>query len=93
MLGMKPQFSLRRLFIATTLIAIGCVEAAYFIAHFRDFPPMTTLQLVTWLTYGPLIGAGLSLPFNHPEVGAILGFLGSICLMFYLGCVTGGMSV
>jgi hypothetical protein len=77
---MKVQFSLRRLFVATTLIAFGCGEIAFLLATLRP-PPIDTFQMVVILTCGPISGAGLLTPFKRPILGAILGFF---CFMAIL---------
>ena len=69
---MKLQFSLRCLFVAITLIAIGSGAMAYFVSHFADLPPATTLELVSGFCCCPLIGAGLFTLIGRPDIGAPL---------------------
>ena len=85
MLVMK-QFSLRRLFVAITLVAIGCGEVA-FLRAFSGPPPLDSFQWLAVLTCGPIIGAGLFTPFKRPMLGAFLGLLGFIAFVMFV--VTG----
>ena len=44
--------------------------------------------LALWLSVGPLIGAGIGAPFNHLQMGALLGlavWLFAWSLVLYLG--------
>jgi hypothetical protein len=90
---MKWQFSLRRLFAATALIAMGSGAAVYFVDAVHSAPPMSTLQVLSGLCCGPLIGTGLFTPIKYPVLGAFVGFIGFICLLYYFACISGAMSV
>jgi hypothetical protein len=83
MLGMEP-FSLRRLFAAVTLIAVGCGALVY-LFRTEDQAPAAGLWKVLAAFWGaPLIGAGLLTPIRRPALGAILGFLAFMGFLFYL---------
>lgn len=73
--GMWFKFSLRDLFLATTMIAIGTggmlvVETTY---TARTYGLYVTLGL--WFASGALIGAGILFPFKKAALGAIVGYL------------------
>ena len=73
-------FSLRRLFVAISLIAAGCGAAA-FVWNGSGSPGLTVIAAVTCL---PLFGAGVFDLFKRPVLGAALGFALFVVLVFYL---------
>jgi len=82
-----PRFSIKDLFLATTLVAIGAGLNYYFgILGPRPLPFAVTLLI--WLSVGPIIGAGLGILFKKIKTGAGLGFVAWIAFWFsalYLG--------
>lgn len=66
-----PQFSLRQLMLATTLVALGLAGL---------FGPAGIGKLLGF----PLLGAGVFTPFGRPWLGAIAGFLIPVTLLFLL---------
>ena len=88
----KPlQFSLRRLFVATTLIAVGFAAFADLRTAFavHKAPPMSTLNVIEALDSFPLIFAGLLTPFKRPVLG---GCLGVLCFIAFLWAFTDWVS-
>ena len=83
-------FSLRRLFVAVTLIAAGCGAAA-FVWNGSGSPGLTVIAAVTCL---PLLGAGVFDLFKRPVFGALLGFfifvaLCVVCVFYALSHMHG----
>jgi len=93
MRGMKFNFSLRRLFVATTLIAVGCAGFADLWTAGERAPPMSILNVVEALGSFPLIGAGLFTPIKRPILGAFIGLLCFVAFLLWIAKVTGAMSV
>ncbi len=89
----KPfQFSLRSLFVATTLIAVGFAALADSRTAFKKSPPLNVFHVIEALASFPLIGAGLFTLVKRPILGA---FLGSLCFIVFLllwAIVTGEVS-
>ena len=83
------QFSLRRLFVATSLIACGCGALVYLFRSGDQVPPMSILQVACAFGGGPLIGAGVLTPIKLPILGAFLGFVAFISYMAYWASVSG----
>ena len=72
-------FSLRRLFVAVSLIAAGCGAMA-FVGH-GSGPPL--FMLIAAVSCLPLLGAGIFDLFKHPILGAVLGFVLFVAFVFY----------
>ena len=73
------QFTIRDLLLSTTLIAagVGALAAAFRLPVFEH-------ELAFFLLYfssGPLIGAGVFLPFGRTRLGFVLG-----CLLILVMC-------
>jgi hypothetical protein len=67
-----PRFSLKKLFVSLTLIAIGIPTAMWgAITPEGDFP--TGVLLIAFAFGGALVGIGALIPFNRPVLGAVLG--------------------
>jgi len=73
-------FSLRRLFVAVSLIAAGCGAGA-FVWNGSGSGELMVIAAVTCL---PLVGAGVFNFFKRPILGAAIGFALFIALVFYL---------
>jgi hypothetical protein len=92
------QFGLKSLLIATALICVGlgCVVAsartAVRIDNSIDIAGASELLLMMtgFLASGPLIGAGLLIPFRNATLGACLGFLTEVVMFFGYHAVTLG---
>jgi len=81
--GYKPgmvTFSLRRLFVAVSLIAAGCGAMAF--ARGGSGPGI--LILIAAVSCFPLVGAGFFNLFKHPILGAALGFVLLVAYVFYV---------
>jgi hypothetical protein len=90
----KPlRFSMRRLFVATTLIAVGSAAFADLRTAAESAPPMSALNVIEALSSFPLIGAGLFTPIKRPVLGACLGAISFFAFLWWLAAVTGAMSV
>jgi len=87
---MEP-FSLRRLFAALTLIAIGCGALVYLFRTEDQTPAAGLWKVLAAFWGGPLVGAGLFTPIRRPALGAILGFLAFLGFLIYLA--SGAMSI
>lgn len=74
---MTLQFSLKRLFAAVTLIALGMAAAVY--AQRAPIPPFEVLRVAS----GGLIGGGLFTPFKRTPMGVLFGMtIGLYALAF-----------
>jgi hypothetical protein len=96
MASMEPprlQFSLRRLFVATTLIAVCIAAFADLRTAFQRAPPMSMLNVIEALGSFPLIGVGLFTPVKRPILGACLGFVCFVTFLWWLVAVTDAISV
>jgi hypothetical protein len=90
----KPfQFSMRRMFVATTLIAVGFGAFAHLAHSFDETGPMSLLAVIEALISFPLIGAGFFTPIKRPILGACLGFLSFWVFLLWWAGVSGAMSV
>ena len=78
-----PRFSLKRLFVSFTLVAVGTAIIAW---SFRLVLGIDHTQLphkyilLIFLFSGPLVGLGLSWPFKRPAIGLYFG----VCLQVIL---------
>jgi hypothetical protein len=69
-----PRFSLRRLLVSITLIAVGIVAASMFFGlPTRRLDEST--RHVLWYLGGALIGAGVFAPFRKVWLGIVLGLV------------------
>jgi hypothetical protein len=73
-----PRFSLKRLLVSMTLIAIGIATFTYlfqFRAGKTSQPHINmTVFMALWTAGGAFIGAGLLTPLKRTVLGAALGF-------------------
>jgi hypothetical protein len=75
-----PQFTIRDLMLSTALIAAGFgAYAAALRLEVVDDELALLPFLLLYLSSGPLIGAGVFLPFGRASLGAVLGSL--VCLV------------
>jgi hypothetical protein len=68
------RFSLRNLFLASTLIAVG-IGGLTLVARGEWDLPQIGLVFGIWYGSSALLGAGLLTPFHKKTIGAVLGFL------------------
>ena len=66
-----PQFSIKSLLIATTLVSLG-MGLLYFAYQHRYTPDDEAWELGAFFGGGALIGAGAMTPFKRPLRGAII---------------------
>jgi hypothetical protein len=86
-----PQFSLKRLLVSTTLIAVGVAFIANVVMH-QDNPSALMLMfkgsptpfLSLWLGSGTCIEAGQLSLFNKSRTGAVLGVFAALAVLIYL---------
>jgi len=45
---------------------------------------MSTLDILAWVSFLPIIGAGLFIPLKRPIVGIFLGFFAFVVLLIWL---------
>jgi hypothetical protein len=88
----SPQFPWRRLYVAMTLIAVACCEFGHMYLIRDKWPPYSTFDLLVYVSFLPILGAGLLTPLNRPILGAFLGFLGFVVAFLYWA-LTRGISV
>lgn len=93
MIAGMARFSLRRLFAAVTLIAVGCGALAYLFRTADEAPAAGIWKVLAAICGGPLIGAGLLTPVRRPALGAILGFFAFLGYLIYWAYNSGMMSV
>ena len=75
------RFSLKRLLISTTLIAVGVAGLTQCIRH----PPANDLKLVEWWAgSGAIIGSGILNIFGKLWVGVLLGGIISVVFLIAL---------
>jgi hypothetical protein len=80
------QFSTRRIFASTALIAIGLgifipnYRVIYFVEHPQKYG--LALAIPLWILGGALIGAGVLTPFKKAIYGAIIGAVVAFFGMF-----------
>lgn len=89
-----PQFSIKDLLIATTLIALGVVLGGYFaIAHTTyavyetsegSLKDVSERVPVCWPLAGAMIGAGILYPFKRAKLGLLLGLASQAVLFVYV---------
>ena len=80
---MKPRFSVKRLLIAMTLIAIGTAMVPLVPQYERSGGPFAVCLLL-WFGGGGLVGAGLFTPFKSTWLGALLGFMAMVAMLFLI---------
>ena len=61
------------------VIGLACIQTVYFTPqlHHNSIPFINSvleIEVLIWLAGGPLIGAGLMLPFERACIGAAIGF-------------------
>ena len=78
------QFTLRRLFVAIALIAVGCSELGHIYSIRNRHGPLTALEVLAIVTCLPAICAGLLTPFKRPILGAFLGLLCFVVMLIWL---------
>ena len=81
----KPRITLRNFLIATILVGTG---VGFAFAGSRNMGPghglsdgIRFFSFFQMLASGPLIGAGLFLPFGKARTGAYLGFLIEVAIL------------
>jgi hypothetical protein len=79
------QFSLRRLFVAMALIGVGCCEMGYIYSIRDKQPPLSIFDVLAYVSFLPIIGAGLFTPLKRPILGIFLGFLAFVAFLIWLG--------
>ena len=67
-----PRFTLRDMFLATTLIAIGVGNATVAIRH-QHYPSDEDAFQLIFLFSAANVGAGVFAPFHRKKQGAIFG--------------------
>jgi hypothetical protein len=67
-----PRFSIKRLLLATTLIAVGTVPIASELTGGR-YTDNEWVGLLLWFVGGALIGAGIFMPFSKTWIGVLFG--------------------
>jgi len=87
------QFSLRRLFAAMTLIAVGVAAVADFKTAVINAPPLSLFSVMEGFACLPLVGAGILTPAKRPILGACLGLLCFPIFLWWLMVITDAMSV
>ncbi len=86
-----PQFSLKRLFVSVTLIAVGCGTFGWADTISRPHPERTVnISLVHFLLVSSLVlcCAGVANLFNRPKYGIVTG-LAISGLMALLAAIIG----
>jgi hypothetical protein len=71
---------------------VGCCELGHIYSIRDKWPPYSTFDLLVYVSFLPILGAGLLTPLNRPILGAFLGFLGFVVAFFYWA-LTRGISV
>lgn len=80
-----PQFSLIRLFVSVTLIAVGCGLLATIVPHLPDcLRGAEFWATFKWITAGSLIGGGTFNLFCQGLVGGIAGVGLQIAIAFVI---------
>jgi len=83
----KPQFSLRNLFWAVTLLSLGIAALRYVFTndpYSPDFSPAASFVAIV-LSFG-FIGGGIGAPFNRIS----LGFAGGMIVLLAVTVLMGG---
>ncbi len=77
------QFSLKRLFASTALVAGGLAIVVSLSTYQYDVRPSLRdiITALLWLCGGMMIGAGLLLPFRRTTLGLVLGFVVQFLLL------------
>lgn len=80
------QFSLKQIFVSTTLIAIGLASLLWASQLDIHTPKAFWNAAPLWFGGGMIVGVGALAPFELKRMGAIIGFLVQIVLsVMYLG--------
>lgn len=66
-----PRFSLKRMLLSTTLIAVGLVAICLLFRAPQRFNEAT--EVLLWFLGGALVGAGIFAPFDKARNGALVG--------------------
>ena len=74
------QFSLKDMFLAITLIAVGLRGVVELFD--KEFDASLDVASVLWLTSLPAIGIGIGAPFGKKMLGAYVGIF--VALLFYV---------
>lgn len=85
----QVQFTLKDLFLSTTLVALGLVIAVLSVSpvFLRVLPWIfwyLYVPLGLWLSGGAMIGAGVLFPFKKAAVGAVIGVVMQMVIFFIL---------
>ena len=71
-------YSLQRLLVSVTFIAIGLAMIGYAIN--LPFSEWLTVLILIFVS-GTLVGAGVMTPFKHPIIGALIGFVLTVAVI------------
>src|SRR5260221_11243567 len=78
------QFSLKRMFVSISLIAVGAGMLACLLFERAGGALFPIGQIFAmWFSSGALIGAGLFTPFKRPIVGAFIGLIAMTLLLIF----------
>ena len=93
----RAQFTLGTLILSTSLVGagIGCFAIGFrtleYIAPNHNLPWwLPVFALVQTLAAGPLLGAGILLPFRRARIGIYIGFFLPIALAFTAAIIAFG---
>jgi hypothetical protein len=75
-----PKFSIEGLLIATAMVAIGFTSALIASLHGQSI--QKGIQLLMYYGGSMLVGAGLLVPVKRPYLGAALGLVGGVAVLF-----------
>ncbi len=79
------QFSLRDLFLAMTLIAVGIGGLVWCMRVYGPRRGDASLPFAMAFAFIAIIGAGIGAPFQRKTIGAAAAVLAAFGLLFYIG--------
>jgi len=77
-----PRYSLKDLLLSTALVAVGMAMLYVLFTYRWGVPNAVPLMTTVWIAGGTLIWAGLLLPFRHPWIGACVGAVIQMALIY-----------
>ncbi len=77
--------SLQRNLVGTALIGLAVCMLGHVYSIRDKLPPLNCLDLTASLSFLPILGAGLLMPFRRPLLGTFLGFLALIVFLLWIG--------
>jgi len=77
-----PRFSLKRLLVAFTLVAVG-IWMVWVVPQYERQGGKLALCAMLWFGGGALVGVGLLAPFRRPWFGGVFG-VAAVGLLFCL---------